>query len=155
MNKTLCFIGVITILVSCSNAKTESSKEQTELTETYIETVERESVSENLPNEKTEEIKTFNNESLIGDWTYKKNVTTVGTEVIELVVTDNWQLKFDGVNCTDIQDSEDAQINPYVIEGDSLIFTELRFISKKIVEITDSLLILGQDVHTVLHFTKM
>ena len=134
MKRTIYCMAVALAFASCTNSETETSKTHAEIPEPIIESADPQIVSEDLDNEATVESKTFTNESLIGDWTYKKNVTTVGTEVIELVVTDNWQLKFDGTNCTDIQDGDDAQINPYLIQGDSLIFTELRFLSKKIVD---------------------
>ena len=52
----------------------------------------------------------FTNESLIGSWSYKKSVTTVEGELIELVIPGDWMLKFDGINCTDIKEGDDAKL---------------------------------------------
>jgi len=94
------------------------------------------------------------NELINGTWAYQKSITTVDDVSMDLVVFDNWVLDFDGKNCRDIEDGNEAQANPYLIRNDSLIFTNLKSRSMKIVSISDTQLQLGQDEYTVLIFNN-
>ena len=156
MNKFIYFLAISLTLASCSNSETTKSNAQKEASIPTLDSIEAQLIHSDGLDKTTETSKTsFTNESLIGSWSYKKSVTTVEGEVIELVLPGDWMLKFDGINCTDIKEGDDAQINPYAVENDSLIFTELRFLSMKIVDVSDSLIMLGHDEYTVLHFSKM
>ena len=151
MNKFIYFLAISLTLASCSDSETTKSNAVAALDNAEGQLIHSDGLDKTTETSKT----SFTNESLIGSWSYKKSVTTVEGEVIELVIPGDWMLKFDGMNCTDIKEGDDAQINPYAVENDSLIFTELRFLSMKIVDASDSLIILGQDEYTVLHFSKM
>lgn len=151
MNKFIYFLAISLTLASCSDSETTKSNAVTALDNAEGQLIHSDGLDKTTETSKT----SFTNESLIGSWSYKKSVTTVEGEVIELVLPGDWMLKFDGINCTDIKEGDDAQINPYAVENDSLIFTELRFLSMKIVDVSDSLIMLGHDEYTVLHFSKM
>jgi len=156
MKKSIYFLAISLTLVSCSNSETTKANAQKEAPVPTLDSIEAQLIHSDSLDKTTEAAKiSFTNESLIGSWSYKKSVTTVEGEVIELVLPGDWMLKFDGMNCSDIKEGDDAQINPYAVENDSLIFTELRFLSMKIVDVSDSLIILGQDEYTVLHFSKI
>ena len=151
MKKFIYFLAISLTLASCSDSETAKSNAITALDNAEGQLIHSDGFDKTTETSKT----SFTNESLIGSWSYKKSVTTVEGEVIELVLPGDWMLKFDGINCTDIKEGDDAQINPYAVENDSLIFTELRFLSMKIVDVSDSLIMLGHDEYTVLHFSKM
>ena len=151
MKKFIYFLAISLTLASCSDSETTKSNAVTALDNAEGQLIHSDGLDKTTETSKT----SFTNESLIGSWSYKKSVTTVEGEVIELVLPGDWMLKFDGINCTDIKEGDDAQINPYAVENDSLIFTELRSLSMKIVDVSDSLIMLGHDEYTVLHFSKM